>query len=118
MTEEQLIYKINQQLHTIEFTDVIGVIDACYDYQPTLFTNGDLINNIVNQPGENKGSCKIFAFAMLHHLSVEQTLHCFGKYYRQDVLKHPESGSHANIRQFMRTGWQGINYQDNALQKK
>ena len=59
------------------------------------------------QQGENSGSCKIFAFAQLHHLDEASTLACFGAYYRDDVLKHPQGSDHQNIRQFINTGWQG-----------
>ena len=117
MTEEQLIYKIIQQSKRVEFDEVIAAIDDHYQYQKTEFSNGNEKNMILNQAGENEGSCKIFAFAMLHGLTEIQTLHCFGKYYRKDVLENPASDSHANIRQFMKTGWKGIRYQGNALLK-
>lgn len=118
MTEDQLIYKIIQHPHAVQFEEVIDVIEANYDYHPTLFSNGESKNIVINRPGENEGSCKIFAFAQIHKLSEEQTLHCFGKYYREDVLKHPTSGNHANIRQFMVTGWSGISFRSNALGTK
>lgn len=99
---------------TIAFTDTIAVIDANYEFTPVRFTNG----NAVNEAGTNSGSCKLFSFAKLQQLSKEETLACFGAYYRQDVLEHPEATDHANIRNFMAKGWEGISFDAEALQPK
>jgi hypothetical protein len=96
------------------FTDTIAVIDANYDFTPTAFKNGELMN----EAGQNNGSCKLFAFAQLQNLTPAETLACFGAYYRDDVLKHPEASDHQNIRNFMQYGWGGISYQGNALKVK
>jgi hypothetical protein len=72
---------------------------------------------VVNESGTNEGSCKIFAFAQLNDLSVEQTLACFGKYYREDVLENPEGNDHGNIRNFMISGWEGVKFSCEALVK-
>ncbi|WP_083761723.1 HopJ type III effector protein [Psychromonas ingrahamii] len=45
-------------------------------------------------------------------------LACFGHYYREDVLKHPQAKDHQNIRQFMISGWQGIDFSSQALYNK
>ena len=74
-------------------------IDAAYTYAPTAFANGSL----VNQAGENEGSCKLFAFAKINNLDEEKTLACFGAYYREDVLQNPSSDNHQNIRNFIQT---------------
>ena len=47
---------------------------------------------------------------MINNLSVENTLACFGAYYRDEVLKQPDADNHGNIRSFMRTGWDGISF--------
>lgn len=91
----------------------MAVIADCYDYTPTTFTNGDA----KNVAGTNEGSCKLFAFAQLNSLTEAQTLHAFGDYYRVDVLKNPEGSDHANIRNFIKTGWQGINFEGTALKE-
>ena len=70
-----------------------------------------------NAAGQNEGSCKILAFARLHQLTPEQTLHCFGGYYRKEVLGDPAGNSHQNIRQFMKTGWAGITFDYAPLAK-
>jgi hypothetical protein len=96
---------------TIEFSDTMSVIDAMYDFEPAEFTNG----NTVNAANQNNGSCKIFAFGLINRLSKQQTLACFGAYYREDVLEHPENDDHQNIRNFMVSGWDGIHFSSAAL---
>lgn len=98
----------------IAFSDTMAVIDAAYDFTPAAFTNGALRNDA----GQNNGSCKLFAFAQLNGLSEAQTLACFGAYYRDDVLLHPDGTDHQNIRNFMRTGWAGIRFECMPLQPK
>lgn len=98
----------------IEFQDTMAVIEAAYLYSPTEFKNGKL----VNQTGENEGSCKLFAFAKLNNFNKEDTLACFGTYYREDVLLNPGSDNHQNIRNFMKTGWDGIKFENEALTSK
>ncbi len=98
----------------IAFNDTIAVIDAHYDFTPAAFRNGDL----KNEAGQNNGSCKIFSFARLHNLTPQQTLHCFGTYYRDDVLKTPLGTDHQNIRNFMKSGWDRVVFQGNALTLK
>lgn len=103
--------KLTDEPEHIEFADVMATIADNYNYTPTAFTNG----STTNAAGSNEGSCKIFAFAKLHNLSVEHTLACFGAYYREDVLQHPQASDHANIRQFMQHGWQGIQFDAEPL---
>jgi len=55
---DALIQKVRNTPESIEFNDVIAVIANNYDYIPTTFHNGD----IVNVAGSNEGSCKIFCF--------------------------------------------------------
>jgi hypothetical protein len=50
-------------------------------------------------------------------LSQEETLRCFGRFY-QDVLHTPEQTDHGNIRNFIKTGWEGIKFEGQALQAK
>jgi hypothetical protein len=106
-----LLTQIKQQSATVEFEQVMQVIKDSYNYQPTSFTNGEL----VNQASTNEGSCKIFYFAQLNELNQQQTLACFGRYYREDVLENPLGDDHGNIRNFIKTGWQGIKFDAIAL---
>ena len=72
---------------SIRFEDTMAVIETNYAFTPSAFHNGD----VANSAEENLGSCKLLAFALLQGLSEEQTLACFGQYYREDVLQHPEA---------------------------
>lgn len=106
-----LLEQLNSSSSLIEFSDVIACIDANYTFIPTAFRNGEHHN----AAGENNGSCKIFAFAKKHSLDEQQTLDCFGDYYRQDVLTKPEGDDHQNIRHFVKTGWAGIVFEAEPL---
>ena len=101
----------------VGFQDTMAIIAEHYDYQPTAFSNG-VTDPLVSEAGRNEGSCKIFAFAQIHQLSVAETLSLFGDYYRLDVLQHPEADDHQNIRHFMRDGWAGIQFAGQALQAR
>jgi HopJ type III effector protein len=96
------------------FQETMSVIEDNYTFTPTAFQNGFQYN----EAGENSGSCKLFAFALLHELTVDQTLACFGAYYFEEVLRDYEGKNHPNIRNFMDTGWDGINFKGEALVKK
>jgi len=111
MSLTAFLQRLRETPEQIEFADTIATIEAHYDYTPTAFKNGDLDN----AAGQNGGSCKIFAFARLQGLSQDETLACFGRYYRDDVLKHPEATDHQNIRNFMRSGWSGVAFGGEAL---
>ena len=117
MNLEQFLSKIKQG-ERVAFTETMAIIDQNFDYQPTGFSNGSEENKHINEAGSNEGSCKIFAFAQQQQLTAEQTLALFGDYYWTDVLAHPEENNHANIRAFMREGWQGINFFGKALTPK
>jgi len=99
---------------TNSFENTMEAIDADYNFSPCDFKNGDL----VNAENQNNGSCKIFAFAQLHDLNQQQTLHCFGDYYRIDVLENPQGSDHQNIRNFIQQGWAGISFNTNPLTPK
>ena len=98
---------------TINFNDVIVFIDENYNFKPVRFVNG----SIVNEANQNNGSCKIFSFAKMHNLSEKDTLALFGDFYRNDVLQNPEGEDHQNIRNFIKYGWNGIQFTEDALEK-
>ena len=103
----------------VSFTEAQAIINEYYDYTPTTFSNGIGEQAVTNKAGSNEGSCKIFAFAQLNQLTPTQTLNLFGDYYHDEVLKDPEGTSHQNIRNFMLSGWEGINFTaDNTLRLK
>lgn len=114
MELELFLNRLGTDPDSIEFPDVIALINSLYNFIPTAFRN----HEIQNEAGQNSGSCKIFAFARLQEFSEEQTLALFGAYYRADVLRNPDGDSHANIRQFMKTGWKGIEFDGVPLRAK
>ena len=111
---KNLIEQLTKQPETVEFEDVMKVIADNFDYTPSKFSNGDT----VNEAGTNEGSCKIFAFAKLANLTPEQTLHCFGRFYRQDVVENPAGKDHGNSRNFIKYGWDKVNFEKNVLTAK
>lgn len=115
MTPRQLIEQIKAKPESIEFDDVMAVINDHYVYTEAGFSNGSGDDLVVNPAGSNSGSCRIFAFGRCHGLSELETLACFGQYYRKDVLGNPGGSDHGNIRTFMRHGWQGIKFTGEAL---
>ena len=75
------------------------MIDKHYDYFEVPFSVGDL----KSQPGENKGSAKIFSFGLMTQMNEEQTLKLFGEIY---TGLDPNGVDHENIRNFMNYGKQ------------
>ena len=109
-----ILEQLKTSPQSIAFKDVIAYIDEHYAFVPTSLTNG----NIVNEAGENNGSCKVFSFAKLKGLNDEETLALFGDFYRTDVLKNAEGTDHQNIRNFMQFGWDGIAFEGTALKSR
>ena len=107
------IDKVKTIPESLEFNDLMALIEDQYSFIPTEFSNGDL----VNKADQNQGSCKLFSFAKLNELSKEETLACFGAFYREDVIQNPDADNHQNIRNFMQTGWDGIKFSSEALKK-
>ncbi|BCE03739.1 HopJ type III effector protein [Marinicellulosiphila megalodicopiae] len=114
MSVQTFINRLSTQPDSVQFSDTMEVITKNYIYSPSAFKNGDTHNEL----GTNEGSCKIFAFAQLNNLDQSQTLMCFGDYYRVDVLQHPKNDDHANIRNFIKFGWDGIEFEHAALTLK
>lgn len=96
-----------------KFIDVIAYIEARYNHTPTAFKNGQQTNAAT----ENQGSAKVFSFAQLNGLDQAQTLNLFVEHYAA-VLATPEATDHQNIRQFMQNGWDGIQFEGQALTAK
>lgn len=111
MLLNEFLAKLNNQPESVEFSETMSTIEANYQFTETAFNNGKQ----ENEAGQNSGSCKLFAFALLNKLTEQQTLACFGAYYREDVLLHSDANDHQNIRQFMLNGWAGIKFSAPAL---
>ena len=114
MNLEQFLSKLKTNPNNIMFSETMCVIEAYYIFSPTAFTNGELLN----KAGENSGSCKLFAFAKDQNFSKEETLACFGQYYFDEVLNNLTGTGHQNIRNFMKTGFDGLSFDGEPLIKK
>lgn len=95
------------------FSEVLAFIEKQYIHTPTAFKNGEAYN----ESTQNQGSAKVFYFAKLNGLSQADTLFLFAEHY-QAVLAHPDANDHQNIRQFMKNGWEGIQFEGEALDKR
>lgn len=114
MSTTSFLEKLKSTPEAVTFAETIAVIEENYTFTPTAFQNG-LQHNAA---GENSGSCKLFAFAKVLQLTETETLACFGAYYSEEVLGDPSGTNHQNIRNFMKTGWNGIQFEGEALQLK
>ncbi|MDO5979056.1 HopJ type III effector protein [Flavivirga spongiicola] len=114
MTIELFKNKLKSAPRTIEFSETMDIIESNYNFFPVAFTNGPL----KNKSGENLGSCKLFAFAKVQDLTKEETLACFGKFYFDEVLNDPNGSGHQNIRNFIKTGFDGLSFNGEPLSKK
>ena len=94
MSLDQLLKLTEHSPELITFDLVMNTIDKYYIVRDVAFSCGEQHN----LAGENKGSCKIFSFALLHKLSKQQTLNLFAEYYRNDVLKKPDGNDHQNAK--------------------
>mmetsp|Transcript_3682 Transcript_3682/g.7719 ORF Transcript_3682/g.7719 Transcript_3682/m.7719 type:complete len:213 (+) Transcript_3682:44-682(+) len=114
--EECEIFNANLEMDgsDIMFKDVIEMIEKNYETGLLEFKNGDLLN----KQGENEGSANILSYAALSNLDKENTLKLWGEYYR-DVKANPDGTDHQNIRNFMKTGWEGVPFENGiSLTKK
>lgn len=114
MNIEEFKTKLKNSPESIVFSETMEVIESNYEFTPTAFKNGDLENAL----GQNSGSCKLFAFAKIQGLTKEETLACFGQYYFEDVLKVPNGDGHQNIRNFIKTGFEGMSFEKEPLKEK
>ena len=114
MTLNEFINKLKSNSEQVEFSETMAVIEENYDFTPTAFTNGSLVND----EGQNSGSCKLFAFVKDQNFTKEETLACFGEHYFEDVLIDPKGTGHQNIRNFMNTGFEGLEFKNFPLKKK
>jgi DNA-binding IscR family transcriptional regulator len=114
MTIQAFIEKLKQTPEAITFAETIATVESNYEFTPTAFQNG----NQHNGAGENSGSCKVFAFAKIQNLTQAETLACFGAYYFEEVLGDLEGRNHQNIRNFIQSGWNGIQFEGDALSLK
>lgn len=108
---QQLLKQL--EIGEVKFADVLAFIDAAYQHHATAFKNG-LQHNAAT---ENQGSAKVLSFAKIQGLDPAQTLSLFAEHY-QSVLATPTATDHQNIRQFMLNGWEGVEFEGEALTAK
>ena len=113
MTIQEFKNKLKLNPLEINFAETMQVIQDNYNFTPTTFTNGE----IENKAGENSGSCKLFAFAVAQKLQKEEVLFCFGEHYK-NVLEDEKGDSHQNIRNFIKSGFEGLSFEGEALELK
>ena len=94
------------------FADTLSFLENNYTFQPTAFKNG----SIENKQGQNEGSCKILALAILENFSDEEALLAFAEHYHS-VLATPEGQDHQNIRSLMQQGLKTVNFAKYPLTK-
>jgi hypothetical protein len=118
MTLNDYLIVLADSPQTIQFCDTMAMVEANYDFAACAFNNHGLLNSA----SENNGACKVFAFAKLNQLSKQNTLDCFGRFYREDVLQNPKGDDHMNIRTFMLapevTPFLGITFEGEPLKTK
>lgn len=114
MTLNEFKNKLKSNSEQIKFSETMTVIEENYEFIPTAFTNG----TVENDEGQNSGSCKLFAFAKDQNFTKEETLACFGGHYFEDVLIDEKGTGHQNIRNFMNTGFEGLEFKNFPLKKK
>ncbi|MDR8014584.1 HopJ type III effector protein [Ectopseudomonas guguanensis] len=95
------------------FSETLAFVAEHYHYQPSAFRNGD----VENAAGQNEGSCKTLALALLEGLSRDEALRAFGEHYRS-VLATPQGSDHGNIRALMAHGLEGVKFERQALTPK
>lgn len=108
-----LLTRLTTNPNELMFADIIATIDHEYRFAATAFSNGTADNTAE----QNQGSAKVLAFARLHKLDEPQTLACWAEHYRS-VLDHPQATDHQNIRQFMQSGWAGVELPSDCLVRR
>mmetsp|Transcript_1865 Transcript_1865/g.4420 ORF Transcript_1865/g.4420 Transcript_1865/m.4420 type:complete len:215 (+) Transcript_1865:199-843(+) len=102
-------------LYGVKFAEVMEMVNDAYIEMPVEYRTGrGTPEEVVNPPGKNSGSRKIFYLGWSQGLNEQETLRLFCEHY-QDVLQNPDGDSHSNIRSFMKHGWGGVWFEGPAL---
>ena len=112
---DEFMKTVKKDPKSIEFEQTMAAIEDGFDYSAVAFKCGELESSAE----QNQGSAKIFSFAKIQKLNKDSTLELFGRFYRDDVLKNPDGDDHGNIRNFIKSGWDGVSFPDGmALKEK
>lgn len=98
---------------THQFAATLAFINQWFEFTPSGFRNGSVINNA----DQNQGSCRVLAMALQLGFTAEQALKCFGEHYRE-VLATPAVDNHHNLRRLQRQGLVDILFDHPPLQRK
>ncbi len=96
-----------------QFETTLAFIENNYNFTPSAFNNG----GVINSAEQNQGSCKVFALATLLNFSKDQTLACFGQHYR-DVVATPNVDNHHNLRRIVKEDVDNISFDQFPLEQK
>lgn len=110
------VFNSNVEMSADDLTmeEVLEMINTHYETQLLEYTVGD----VVNKQGENEATGHILSYAALSNMDKETTLKLWGQHYRA-VLANPDGTDHANIRNFMKFGWEGVPFENGiALTRK
>ncbi len=99
----------------VDYEETISLIKALFRVVPCSFRVGKGHFMVTNAAGTHVGSLSILALGRLLGLDKTTTLQLFGRHYRE-VLANPHGEGHANIRQFMLHGWDGVEILGDPLQ--
>lgn len=102
-----------EELKNKAFSEIIAYIDANYTHEPTAFVNGELRN----ESDQNQGSAKVLFYAKMKQFSKEDTLKLFAEHY-EAVLVDANGTSHQNIRNFIKSGFDGLVFEGIVLTEK
>lgn len=106
------VFRQQLQKNDHQFADTLAFIEQNYMFKPTVFKNG----NVENNKGQNEGSCKVLALAILEKFTDQETLLAFAEHYRS-VLATPDGSDHQNIRALQKTGLKAVSFDEFPLSK-
>lgn len=98
----------------VEFEETLSLIDKLFRVTACEFKVGKPPHVNENAAGTNTGALRVFAFGKLLGLDKQTTLNLFGRHYHE-VVANPHGDAHANIRAFMRDGWEGVSFATEPL---
>ncbi|MFT6152760.1 MAG: hypothetical protein ACJA0E_000391 [Bermanella sp.] len=117
LQKDMTAFRLQLASSTVLFSDTLALVEKWYDLYPTSFKNGLDAEAVENAIGTNEGSLKVFALGRLNGFTPEQSLASFGEHFR-DVENTPDGQDHQNIRQFIRHGWAGVQFENVPLTLK
>jgi HopJ type III effector protein len=103
MKLEAFLRKLDDDPASVSLDEALATVDEHYEFTPCGYSVGGM-----RFDGVKLRSCQLYAFGLLHRLSKDQMLACFGTHYRKDVLEHPQGTDHQTVRLFLKHGWAGL----------